>query len=196
MAKKVSHTQKLMDSMRTLGTAKTPISNAYESGKDRNILPKGIKAKSKGRGIAALRYAPAGTALVPTKLNKISRPTAVADPGTGKDGITPSASYQRTNRLTSFGLKGWDTRARNYTAERAAYNLASRNYTTYARNLDASIESEKKSNTRDKEIGVAQQNKSLEILASTNRGARKAMSRAKGSRGGLGRSGGLRGGSR
>tara|TARA_R110000765_G_scaffold104206_4_gene193907 strand:+ start:864 stop:1433 length:570 start_codon:yes stop_codon:yes gene_type:complete len=189
MAKKVSHTQKLMDSMRTLGTAKTPISNAYESGKDRNILPKGIKAKSKGRGIAE-------RILVPTKLNKISRPTAVADPGTGKDGITPSASYQRTNRLTSFGLKGWDTRARNYTAERAAYNLASRNYTTYARNLDASIESEKKSNTRDKEIGVAQQNKSLEILASTNRGARKAMSRAKGSRGGLGRSGGLRGGSR
>ena len=78
MAKKVSHTQRLMDSMRTLGTAKTPISNAYESGKDRNILPKGIKAKSKGRGIAE-------RILVPTKLNKISRPTAVADPGTGKD---------------------------------------------------------------------------------------------------------------
>ena len=192
MAKKVSHTQRLMDSMRTLGTAKTPISNAYESGKDRNILPKGIKTKSKGeRGLA-------NRILVPAKLNVISRPKAVSDPGTGKDGITPSTSYQRSNRLTSFNARtgGWNTLARNYTAERAAYNLASRNYNTYARGLEESIDSEKKSAARDQQIGVAKQNKSLQALANQNRGARKAMARAKGSRGGLGRAGGLRGGSR
>jgi len=52
-----------MDSMKTLGTARTPITAAYESGKDRNILPKDLKSTREVRGQAQ-------RILVPQKIAK------------------------------------------------------------------------------------------------------------------------------
>jgi hypothetical protein len=185
-SKKQSHTQRLMDSMRTLGTARTPISNAYQSGKDRDLLPKDVKSENKGsRGQS-------GKILVPEKLTRQDRPSPVTNPGTPN----PTQAFAAANRYNSYGAKGWDTRHPNYLAERSAYNLAVANYNTYSRQLTAAMDSEKAADTRDIERAIQQSKQATRKIARGKNGAKKAMSRLKSSRGGLGRAGGMRGGSR
>ena len=184
-SKKQSHTQRLMDSMKTLGTARTPISNAYQSGKDRNLLPKDIKGENKGsRGVNKI--------LIPEKLTKMDRPRPVTNPGTPN----PTQAFATANRFLSYGAKGWDTRHPRYLAERSAYNLAVANYNAYSRQLTAAIDSEERAETRDKSRASSSYKKNIRKIAKGKNGAKRAMSRLKSSRGGLGRAGGIRGGSR
>ena len=172
-SKKQSHTQRLVDSMKTLGTARTPISNTYKSGKDRNILPKSILDEGKG----TRRQRTTGRVLIPQKLHRPNRPNAVSDPGTP----TPSASYLSANRVQSYSGKGWNTNHPRYNVERSAYDLATARYMEYGRALNSVIQAEIADDNRNRQRKVAKT---------------KATSRRIGSRGGLGRSGGLRGGSR
>lgn len=184
-SKKQSHTQRLMDSMKTLGTARTPISNAYQSGKDRNLLPKDVKGENKGsRGVSKI--------LVPEKLTAQNRPSPVANPGTPN----PTQLYAAQNRLLSYGGKGWNTRHPNYLTERSAYNTAVSNYNTYSRQLTAAIDSEEVASKRDISRAIQQSKQATRKIAKGKNGAKKAMSRLKSSRSGLGRAGGMRGGSR
>ena len=184
-SKKQSHTQRLMDSMKTLGTARTPISNAYQSGKDRNLLPKDIKGENKGsRGVNKI--------LIPEKLTKMNRPTTVANPGSPN----PTQAFAAANRYSSYGVRGWDTRHPNYLAERSAYNLALSRYNTYSRQLATAIDSENKADKRDVERAIQQSKQVTRKIAKGKNRAKKAMSRLKSSRRGLSRAGGIRGGSR
>ena len=196
MAKKQSHQQRLIDSMKSLGTARTPITAAYESGKDRNILPKDIKSTREVRGQAR-------RVLVPAKTRKLDAPRGPLGPNPSA-GLTnlgrpaPSTSYLNSNKVKSWNpLKGaWDTRSPNYRSEGLAleaamssYNVRNREWSIYNKNVK-----DVETNTKDRT--TATQKKKLKAIASKRNGARKAISRAKGSRGGLSRAGGLRGGSR
>jgi len=196
MAKKKSHQQRLIDSMKTLGTARTPITAAYESGKDRNILPKDLKSTREVRGQAQ-------RILIPQKLEKQNppkmplgnNPTA----GTLRGGEPiPSTSYLNSVKLSSWNpLKGsWNTANKNFPSEirtldraRGMYEERNNQWTDYNKNVKA-VEK----NTKD--IATAVQKRKLKTTASKRNGARRAITRAKGSRSGLSRVGGLRGGSR
>ena len=196
MAKKQSHQQRLIDSMKSLGTARTPITAAYESGKDRNILPKDIKSTREVRGQAR-------RVLVPQKIAKQSAPrdSEKSNPVSGTDAkgnALPTSSYAISARLRSFDtrLGAWDTKNPAFSSEMRAltttkrdYDLNAAEYSNYRKNL-----SDVEKNTQERT--TATQKKKLKAIASKRNGARKAISRAKGSRGGLSRAGGLRGGSR
>ena len=195
MAKKQSHQQRLIDSMKSLGTARTPITAAYESGKDRNILPKDIKSTREVRGQAR-------RVLVPQKIAKQSPPrdSEKSNPTSGTDklgNVLPTAAYANSARLRSYNPRlGWNQKSPTFASEmrtlmavKADYDRNAAQYSDYRKNL-----SDVQKNT--KAINTATQKKKLKTIASKRNGARKALTRAKGSRGGLSRVGGLRGGSR
>lgn len=196
MAKKKSHQQRLIESMKSLGTARTPITAAYESGKDRNILPKDIKSTREVRGQAR-------RILVPEKIEPSPPPrrAEMTNPTSGTDRsgrLIPTPAYAFSARLRSFDPRSgaWNTRDANFVAEIRAldnnkrlYDANAAEYASYRTSVSRAEE-----NTQDRT--TAAQKKKLKAIASKRNGARKAISRAKGSRGGLSRAGGLRGGSR
>jgi uncharacterized protein YdcH (DUF465 family) len=196
MAKKQSHQQRLIDSMKSLGTARTPITAAYESGKDRNILPKDIKSTREVRGQAK-------RILVPAKIEK-PNPPRQSLPSNPTAGLTrfgrpaPSASYLNSVKLSSWNpLKGvWDTRNVNSFNEIRTLGMAGERYTQLSRDWNEYNRNIKEVEKNTQDRTTATQKKKLKAIASKRNGARKAISRAKGSRGGLSRAGGLRGGSR
>jgi len=182
--------------MKSLGTARTPITAAYESGKDRNILPKDIKSTREVRGQAK-------RILVPQKIAKQDAPreSLGSNPTAGTDRAgapIPSTSYLNSNKLSSWNpLKGaWDTRNRNSINEIRSLGIASERYAITSREWNAYNKNVKDVETNTQSRTAAAQKKKLKAIASKRNGASKAISRAKGSRGGLSRAGGLRGGSR
>jgi len=196
MAKKKSHQQRLIESMKTLGTARTPITAAYESGKDRNILPKDLKSTRDVRGQARRILVPEKIeAPAPPRSAEMTNPTS----GTDRSGRSiPTPAYVASNRLRSFDTRtgAWNTRDANFVAELRAldnnkrlYDVNAAEYSNYRTNVSRAEENTK---ARTK----ATRKKALKSIASKRNGARKAITRAKGSRGGLSRAGGLRGGSR
>ena len=99
-SKKQSHTQRLVDSMKTLGTARTPITAAYETGADRNILPKDVRGNgSKGTKTTHNRV------LIPQKVTEVAEPAL--------DNKT-YPSYD--------DVRGWDTRHGAYGVDISTYN--------------------------------------------------------------------------
>ncbi len=196
MAKKQSHTQRLIDSMKTLGTARTPITSAYESGKERNILPKDIKSTREVRGQAKRILVPAKT----RKLN-VPRESLGSNPTSGIDRSgrpTPSSSYLSSNKLSSWNpLKGaWDTRNLNSINEIRSLGVASERYAAVSREWNAYNRNVEEVAKNTKSRKTATQKKKLKAIASKKGGAKKALSKARGARGGLSSVGGLRGGSR
>ena len=196
MAKKKSHQQRLMDSMKTLGTARTPITAAYESGKDRNILPKDLKSTREVRGQAQRILVPQKIAKqnpprMPLGNNPVAGMTRIGNP-------IPSTDYLNNNKVAgwhpikgAWNLGHWRTMGEIRTLGMAGeqYRVREEMWKEYDKNVKA-VEK----NTKD--ISTAVQKRKLKTTASKRNGARKAITRAKGSRSGLSRVGGLRGGSR
>ena len=196
MAKKKSHQERLVESMKTLGTARTPITAAYESGKDRNILPKDLKSTREVRGQAR-------RILVPQKIEAPDSPKEpeMTNPTSGTDRLgrpIPTSAYATSNRLRSFDPRSgaWDIRNPNYNAEIRALDNNKRRYDANAAEYASYRRSVSRAEENTKARAKATRKKALKSIASKRNGARKAITRAKGSRGGLSRVGGLRGGSR
>jgi hypothetical protein len=196
MAKKKSHQQRLIDSMKTLGTARTPITAAYESGKDRNILPKDLKSTREVRGQAQ-------RILIPQKIEKQRPPREALGPnptlGVDRFGAPiPSRDYLGNNKVSSWNpLRGmWDTKNFNYLNEVRALGRAGEQYRVREDMWKEYNQNVKDVEKNTKDIATAIQKKKLKSVASKRNGARRAITRAKGSRSGLSRVGGLRGGSR
>ena len=196
MAKKKAHQQRLIDSMKTLGTARTPITAAYESGKDRNILPKDLKSTREVRGQAQ-------RILIPQKIEKQRPPREALGPnptlGVDRFGAPiPSRDYLGNNKVSSWNpLRGmWDTKNFNYLNEVRALGRAGEQYRVREDMWKEYNQNVKDVEKNTKDIATAIQKKKLKSVASKRNGARRAITRAKGSRSGLSRVGGLRGGSR
>lgn len=196
MAKKKSHQQRLIESMKTLGTARTPITAAYESGKDRNILPKDLKSTRDVRGQAR-------RILVPEKIEPSPPPrrAEITNPTSGTDRSgrpIPTPAYVASNRLRSFDPRSgaWNTRDANFATELRALDNYKRLYDANAAEYASYRTSVSRAEENTKARTKATRKKALKSIASKRNGARKAITRAKGSRGGLSKTGGLRGGSR
>jgi hypothetical protein len=182
--------------MKSLGTARTPITAAYESGKDRNILPKDIKSTREVRGQAR-------RVLIPEKIAKQNPPRQALGPnpilGVDRSGAPiPSRDYLGNVKVSAWNpLKGaWDLSNPSRLSEMRALNIAAEGYRNRERDWASYNRNVKDVEKNTKDRSTATQKKKLKAIASKRNGARKAITRAKGSRTGLSRAGGLRGGSR
>lgn len=175
-SKKQSHTQRLVDSMKTIGTARTPISTAYPTGAKARDLPTRMQPQTKGVRSHNRILMP----LDPPKIARTigRRPTAV-NPASGGN---PTSTYVASNRLRSYGAKGWDTRHPAYISERAAFDTAVRNYNTelsQQRTYDAETTA---ITNRNKKAKTAASIRSKSKVPTTRKGIGKAIRSLKGSR--------------
>ena len=125
-SKNKSHESKVASAMKTMNNNRTPLSS---------ILPTqkiGSFRTSDKKGDRAFKsFGPSKVLLATT--NPGSRPVApssVSNP-TGLKGGVPSSGYLSSNRVRSYGAKGWDTRNPGYSTEYNAYQNAVRDYNTY-----------------------------------------------------------------
>ena len=177
-SKKQSHTQRLVDSMKTIGTARTPISTAYPTGAKARDLPTRMQPQTKG-------VRSHNRILMPSDPPKIARTIARRPTATNPaSGGNPSASYIAANRVLSYDPRraAWDTRHPAYNYESAQFNTAVRNYNTELSQQRTYDEETTAITNRNKKAKTAASIRSKSKVPRTRKGIGKAIRSLKGSR--------------
>ena len=128
-----NHSQRLADAMNSIYTASTPLTSILPVQERIQVAKSSEAARGKGSRKA-------GTSTMPQKLllqitdpgSAPSSPKAVANPGTL---ASPNFSAYMKGIPPSFGKKGWDTKAKSYKADIAAFRAAQGRYNNYTNEL-------------------------------------------------------------
>ena len=123
---------RLNDAMNSINNNRTPISSILPVQKKGSFLTgskKGQRGSNPLAGPSKLLLAITEPGSRPTE------PTNVTSPS-DDNGRTPNSSYISNNRLQSYAPReGWNTRHRSYTSEKAAFEAAVSNRSTYNSDL-------------------------------------------------------------
>ena len=128
-----NHSQKLVDAMKSIYTSSTPLSSILPVQERVKVAGTSPAARGKGTRSTSDDTMPQKLLLQITDPGKApSAPKAVANPGTL---ASPNFSAYMKGTPASYGKKGFDTKAKTYEADIAAFTAASRNYSNYLTNL-------------------------------------------------------------
>ena len=133
MAKKKqaeTHSQRLADAMKSIYTASTPLSSILPIQDRVDVAGTSQAARTKGTRTPSGSQMPQKLLLQITDPGRAPQaPKAVANPGTLAN---PNFSaYMKGTPLSYIKGKGFDTKAKSYPSDIAAFNAAFRNYATY-----------------------------------------------------------------
>jgi|9_EtaG_2_1085328.scaffolds.fasta_scaffold00141_6 hypothetical protein len=124
-----NHSQKLADAMKSIYTSSTPLSSILPVQDRVNVAGTSQAARTKGTRNPSGSQMPQKLLLQITDPGKApSAPKIVANPGTL---ASPNFSAYMKGTPASFSKKGWDTKAKSYKADIAAFNAASASYTNF-----------------------------------------------------------------